>query len=269
MNKNLRSFLVRELSKVMESMSAEQARIFASELTIRVNNHISDVSLGLIPENTKWSQLVNFPVETWNELTIGVPWEAYSISHGSLGRKYIQSHTQAVCSAPAHLDVLLAKQAEISGLWGGSLLGALGKILESANQELLVVSPYWRTYGVKSLLSNAGRKSYEGVNVTVLTQPSYLMKTEDKEGLIYFINTLSESKAEVQVLVLADNNTQVPFMHAKLVVADGVLAYVGSANFTRSGLDHGLEAGVLVEGEVANAFASWIKVISSTCESWK
>ena len=73
----------------MESMSAEQARIFASELTICVNNHISDVSLGLIPENTKWSQLVNFPVETWNELTIGVPWEAYSISHLDIALQFV------------------------------------------------------------------------------------------------------------------------------------------------------------------------------------
>ena len=59
-----------------------------------------------------------------------------------------------------------------------------------------------------------------------------------------------------------------PIMHAKLIIADGVKAYVGSANFTKSGLDHGLEAGVLVEGETANAFSVWSRATTASCDAW-
>ena len=50
-------------------------------------------------------------------------------------------------------------------------------------------------------------------------------------------------------------------MHAKLIIADAEKAYVGSANFTRSGLDHGIEAGVLIKGPVARSFHRWAKAM--------
>ena len=40
-----------------------------------------------------------------------------------------------------------------------------------------------------------------------------------------------------------------PYIHAKAIVADGVLAYVGSANFTANSLDSNRELGLIVSAQ--------------------
>lgn len=264
----MRGFLIKGLAKHMKSMTAEQACRLADELTVLVNANIMGIHQGNPVAASPLERLPSFPRETWNELTVGVPWEAFSHAHGLYREQVINGHTQALCSAPAQLDAILAEQAINSGLWGGSLLVALGKILEDVNKDLIVFSPYWRVDGVKSLLAAAGRQYYVGVNVTIFTQPKFLMKPADKDGLVFLINTLVQAGAIVQVLAPRANEGLTPILHAKLIIADGVTAYVGSANFTKSGLDHGLEAGVLVEGETANAFSAWSKAIATSCLPW-
>ncbi len=268
MSRNMRVFLINGLAKHMKSMTPEQARILADELTSLVSTCLIGNHQGKYLAPSPLERLSTFPKETWNELTVGVPWEAYAHAHGLYGEQIVNGSTQALCSAPAQYDLTLAEQALNSGLWGGSLLVALGQILEGVNEELIVFSPYWRADGVKSLLSAAGRQFYAGVNVTIFTQPKYLMKPPDIDGLLFFINTLGQTGANVQVLAPYGDEGLTPILHAKLIIADGVTAYVGSANFTKSGLDYGIEAGVLVEGQPAIAFSAWSKAIAANCMPW-
>lgn len=245
----------------MKSLPVNSARSLAHELTCEVSIHISG-------SQTARKLLPCFPLETWNLLTVGLPWEAFGIAHGGLKNDEHTLSAKALCSAPAHMDALLALQAATSGLWGGSLLVALGKILGEVKQDLVIFSPYWRTDGVQSLLAAAGRKSYAGVNVSVFTQPKVRMRPDDEAGLTFFVDTMKVCGASVSVRAPSAHYGLTPFMHAKLIIADADTGYVGSANFTKSGLDHGLEAGVLARGEIANAFSGWSKSIVATCEPW-
>lgn len=264
----MRAILIMELAKHMKNMTAVQARTLANELTTLVSTYLIGLHQGVSVPMSPLTPLHLFPKETWNELTVAVPWEAYLHAHGVYAEQLITDSTQALCSAPAQLDEILAEQAMNSGLWGGSLLVALAKILEGAKKDIVIFSPYWRTDGVQSLLAAAGRQSYAGVNVTVFSQPKVWMKSADRDGLIYFINTLRAAGAMVQVLAPRSHDGVTPLLHAKLIISDGVKAYVGSANFTKSGLDHGLEAGVLAEGKIANAFSGWSKAIAASCQPW-
>lgn len=247
-------------------MSSELARRLASEMTAQINAHVFGPAQIRTEERTRGSAV--FPQEMWNELTVGVPWEAYVHAHGAGGTKVPAHRTQAICSAPAHFDTLLAQQSVLSGLWGGSLLVALGRILERVQEELIVIAPYWRIDGVQSLLATGGRPNFAGVMVTVLTQSKFRMHPDDLLGLNHFSGAMRAAGAEVRVLMPRVEDGFVPHVHAKLLVADGARAYVGSANFTRSGLDHGIEAGVLTEGETAQAFATWARALIAECEHW-
>ena len=266
MSMTIRACLIQGLVKHMKSLSMAQARALAHEMTVAVSTHVAKV------QSTRGAgasvQVPCFPKETWNELTVGVPWEAYSHAYGAYAGQPIAKGTQALCSAPQHLDAFLATQSALSGLWGGSLLVALGKILEGANDSLVIFSPYWRTDGAQVLLAAAGRKSYQGVQVSIFTQPKPWMKESDMEGLSKFVKILREAGAQVRVLAPKPHEGLTPILHAKVIIADSVKAYVGSANFTKSGLDYGLEAGVLVEGQIASAFSAWANAIEATCEPW-
>lgn len=269
MSIKLRPLLIKELARHMKTMSSEHACELAHELTNLMSTFIRSSHQGGTAKISTTTRLPCLPIETWNELTISVPWEAFSYAYSPHVQNFDDESTQALCSAPAQLDFVLGDQAVSSGLWGGSLLVALGKMLEDLEKNLVVFSPYWRVDGVRSLLAAAGRNSYSGVDVTVFTQPSVWMNDADRAGLSFFVNTIRAAGAVVQVKAPRSHEGLTPILHAKLIIADQVTAYVGSANFTKSGLDHGLEAGVLVKGHIANAFSNWSKAVTAICESWE
>ncbi|TPQ32038.1 hypothetical protein C2U69_27510 [Cupriavidus pinatubonensis] len=266
MSVTMQALLTQRLSDHMKSLSMAQARTLAHEMTLTVSAHVAKAQ-STHGANTA-VHVPCFPKETWNELTVGVPWEAYSHAYGAYAGQPVASGTQALCSAPQHLDSYLATQSASSGLWGGSLLVALAKILEGVRDKLVIFSPYWRTDGTQALLAAAGRQSYQGIQVSIFTQPKARMKESDREGLSYFAKILRQAGAQVSVLAPKPHEGLAPILHAKLIIADRMRAYVGSANFTKSGLDHGLEAGVLVEGQTASAFSVWADAIEATCVPW-
>jgi len=151
---------------------------------------------------------------------------------------------------------------------GRKSTGRPGQLLKGAHHGLVIFSPYWRLGGVQSLLSTAGRASCADLNVRVFTPAAARMKAEDREALSFFIDKMRSSGALVQRLSPRPTNGMAPFVHAKLIIADSLRAYVGSAYFTNSGLDYSLEAGVMAEGEIANAFALWVNAVETPCGAW-
>lgn len=262
----MKNLVICGLAEYMRGLRDVEARQLAHELTLQVSESITRTgqSSGNVAIN-----LPCFPREVWNQLTVGVPWEAYGQAHGLLGQDAMISSVKVLFSAPAALDDILNVTASNNGLWGGSLLVALGRLLGGAKHELILFSPYWRTEGVRSLLAAAGRSNYGTVKVKVFTQPACRMSNKDREGVTAFVDILRQSKAEVKILAPRVVNGAWPFIHAKLMIADGVRAYVGSANFTSSGLDHGVETGVLVEGDAAQSFAFWAEGLEDQCAAWQ
>ena len=266
MTTTVKNLLICGLAEYMRGMRDVEARQLAHDLTLQVSESITQT--GQCSGNVALN-LPCFPREVWNQLTVGVPWEAYGQAHGLRGQDVMISSVKALFSAPAALDDILNVTASNNGLWGGSLLVALGQLLGGAKHELIIFSPYWRIEGVRSLLAAAGRSSYREVQVKVFTQPACRMSDKDRDGVTAFVDILRQGKAEVKILAPRVVDGAWPFIHAKLMIADRVRAYVGSANFTSSGLDHGVESGVLVEGEAAQSFAFWAEALEYQCAAWQ
>jgi phosphatidylserine/phosphatidylglycerophosphate/cardiolipin synthase-like enzyme len=266
MTTTVKNLLICGLAEYMRGMRDVEARQLAHELTLQVSESIihGDQRSGGVALNPPC-----FPREVWNQLTVGVPWEAYGQAHGLRGQEVMVSSVKALFSAPAVLDHILNDRAQNNGLWGGSLLVALGQLLWGAKHELVIFSPYWRIDGVQSLMAAAGRSSYREVHIKIFTQPACRMSNKDREGVNAFINIMRQGKAEVKIYAPRLVDGAWPFIHAKLMIADRVRAYVGSANFTSSGLDHGVESGVLVEGEAAQSFAFWAEALEGQCAEWQ
>jgi phosphatidylserine/phosphatidylglycerophosphate/cardiolipin synthase-like enzyme len=140
--------------------------------------------------------------------------------------------------------------------------------MREVERELILFAPYWRAEGVNMLVSAAGRLDYSDIRILVVTQSQHHMREEDRSGLLHFMELMSAAKAIVEVIAPKPNNSGTPFAHAKLLIADGGAAYVGSANFTSSGMRHGLEAGVIVSSALAWEFVQWINSLKYICEPW-
>lgn len=261
----MRMLLVDNLANHMRGLPESAANRLAHDLTCCVSAHLGNFPTpdGRTPE------LSVFPQEIWSVHTLGVPWEAYRAVFPQAGGAVEHHEVKPLCSAPAQLDGVLAPQATQSGLWGGSLLAALGRLLGSARHDMAIFAPYWRADGVQSLLSTASRNDYSGLRVRLFTQAAYRMGASDQEGVNHFVKKMQSMGAQVQTYApMDDYNGIAPFLHAKLMVADAKRAYVGSANFTASGLEHGIEAGVLLTGEPAASFGRWSQAVETICRSW-
>lgn len=125
-------------------------------------------------------------------------------------------------------------------------------VASRARRRLVLLMPFVDGYGVKTLCEMV-RAS---IPATVIVRP-------DSKGERHYLKHLPALR-ECGVSILeywvehsggADGNPIETF-HAKLVVADDDLVYVGSSNLMVSSLERGLECGVILEGEPARPFIS-------------
>ncbi len=263
MSSSLRNMLVSVLAGYMENIPKQRANELAHELTCAISSYLFSGKTSLI-----YKELDKiFPKNTWSILTLGVPWEAFYTAY-ELEEIRVTEEVKPLCCAPAHFDKFLSDQSCYSGIWGGTLLIAIGEILRFAKKELIIFAPYWRIDGVKSLIAAASRESYKDLEIRIFTQPKSRMKIDDKEGLEYLVDFLKEKGSKIKVLAPSPLDIFTPMLHAKIIISDRKKAYVGSANFTMSGLNYGIEAGVLITGESSQALAAWSTGIERGCEPW-
>jgi phosphatidylserine/phosphatidylglycerophosphate/cardiolipin synthase-like enzyme len=56
--------------------------------------------------------------------------------------------------------------------------------------------------------------------------------------------------------------------HAKLLIVDGVRAYVGSANMTGASFESSMELGVILSGEAARQLSRFVEVVVRCAKPW-
>jgi phosphatidylserine/phosphatidylglycerophosphate/cardiolipin synthase-like enzyme len=130
------------------------------------------------------------------------------------------------------------------------LRAAILEIIVSARRELVLASPFWDEETADEIGELLRKRIEAGVQVIVLgrfVEPS-------TSALTASLRQLSES-GRCRVLSwfnVSQGVRNVQTFHFKAAVADkGNSAYVGTANFTTSGLRSRMELGVIVSGEPA------------------
>jgi phosphatidylserine/phosphatidylglycerophosphate/cardiolipin synthase-like enzyme len=145
---------------------------------------------------------------------------------------------------------------EVSNIPHRTTLGALVELIAQADVELIVASPFMRT-GPRLLGHNA---VYEAVKAALLRGVMvHIFSLERNVRAPGLSDLQSEQPAGLHLYCTSTAGEQ-PWLgsHAKLCIADGRKAYVGSANLTRAGLSENVEVGLLIEGAVAEHLrATW------------
>ena len=162
------------------------------------------------------------------------------------------SQVQLVITAPEPYGAALAHRMRCR-----MTLGGLTQLLAQAQRYVVIAAPFMQAgYGLSSgTLADALRAALQrGVNVDVVDTGQGLQTldaiwlSQNAQGRLRLFQP-KENMADAQRLG----------SHAKFCVADGLSAYVGSANLTGPGLGRHLEMGLLVQGEVARQIEDfWI-----------
>lgn len=130
----------------------------------------------------------------------------------------------------------------ISGL--KSLHAELCRLIIGAEEEISIINPFFDVEGRRKIIPYLQGAIHRHVTTRIISRPSEPGERTSQADI--FIRPLVDRKANgVDVRFFRGGNSTV---HAKLLIADTKLAYVGSANLTGRSLAYNLELGVIVGG---------------------
>jgi len=177
---------------------------------------------------------------------------------------------QIVLTKPAQPSVLEQKLLALG--WRTTELEATEHafhgMVQSAKRRVVVMTPFFDGTGaawLKELLSNV----LPGVERTLI-----LRSLEDtaRKDYPFGYDTISAWLSAQGVRVF---NYSVPraeggreTFHAKAVLCDRTVAYLGSSNVTAASLEHSMEMGVVVEGRAAASVAEVIDAVLAAATRW-
>jgi len=155
----------------------------------------------------------------------------------------IEPSVELVVTIPEPYTELLAYRARCR-----TTIGVLTQLVAQAERHVIIATPYMQSgYGLSSgVLADAMRSALQrGVDIDVL-RTGQSLRTVDQARLVE--NVRGQLRFFHAAAHRADD--QQLGSHAKFCLADGELAYVGSANLTGRGLLGQVEMGLLIRGPV-------------------
>lgn len=169
---------------------------------------------------------------------------------------------ELVVTMPMSPSFLAAELPEALGRPGGYLStdAALRRIAQAAQQRIIAMTPFINNFGFDWL-----RKVFEASSAA-----QKILILRDAERYAVDLSVHQAEWLRALGVDVWDYNLPHPAalrplpletFHAKIVLADERLAYVGSANFLGSGDGTSLEAGVLVDGSAAAQVARLVDAI--------
>ncbi len=141
---------------------------------------------------------------------------------------------------------------------GGDLRATLVGLIVAARDHLILASPFWDEQTVNELGDLLERRLEAGVQIKLLGRPpkGEAGGTQGYPTLIRRLQPHPGCQAFAWESPLADDPFGTQTFHFKCAVADhGLQAYLGTANFTLSGLRSRMELGVLLQGAEARNLA--------------
>ena len=156
-----------------------------------------------------------------------------------LGRR--SSTVDALWEAVASLPQGVELPPGLRRTTGETMIG----MASNAKDRIRLAAPYLDASGIGFLVDAIVAATNRGVTVELFDPQSW----EPARGAILSLTDAIAKGGKPDMFHLVRVIAEAPFAHLKVMVADGSVAYIGSANITAAGLTgRNLELGVLVSG---------------------
>ena len=255
-----------DLVSIFKGLTDNEARLLAQDLTDSLNNAIAlrtrKLHLAHPFLESKISDIIKkIPIQP---MSLSIAWRAFSKSRQlSEVELFQQSGLKSIlATVPNEYAKKLPVPNQFASPYAGSLVKHLADLINNCQKDLLVVTPYWSRQGVEILKKRIDNNLRKTSKALLLTPAN--MDDENYVGCQSFKSLLNDLGFDVMHRVpkpMSDGVT--PMVHAKVLIADKNLAYVGSANLSQNGLSHSIEVGVSLEGGAAFHLYSWFENISN------
>lgn len=187
-----------------------------------------------------------------------------------LGALHALSWVGGVPDDLGECELLVAAPSDVSPLARegyerrfSDLRTAVRALVAEAQHRILLAAPFWDVEVAADLASLLLRRQDAGVLVAILARQPQAGSINER-ALATIRETLPDS-SRCELRVLEQPSTSDPFgsttFHFKAACADGIRAYVGSANFNTAGLASRWELGVRLGGTRARMVSDLLEIL--------
>ncbi|WAC05332.1 MAG: phospholipase D-like domain-containing protein [Methanoregula sp.] len=131
---------------------------------------------------------------------------------------------------------------------------SLIRIIAAANHNLWIINPFFDEYGAKKLLPSLVGAAKNGITIRILGREICRGSEHEFIKPIEYIaaefsdENLSEHLEIRDFYHMDKKGNQIYALHTKMMIADDMFAYIGSANLTKHSLKNNFEIGVILKG---------------------
>jgi phosphatidylserine/phosphatidylglycerophosphate/cardiolipin synthase-like enzyme len=155
-----------------------------------------------------------------------------------------------VGTLPAFL--YLTQQYPAPPISRGSLHNELVRMVRTAKHTIDIVIPYVSRSGVDIFTRGLQPGSLQGLKVRILTLLTGKHIEQNVQGVRRLVARYERAGAQVEVRSPTDKEAQmsgaIAVMHAKAIIVDQRIAYLGTANISLAALMRGFELGTIITG---------------------
>jgi phosphatidylserine/phosphatidylglycerophosphate/cardiolipin synthase-like enzyme len=164
------------------------------------------------------------------------------------------------------VELSVAVPSEFDGK-SAELMARLVRLVRNAEHDLLLVTPFFTRFGVDVFVNHLASATDRGVGVTLLTRD--ITDGGDNKEHIERIRKKVATNGNTSNFHIYEYNSPHGRLHAKTLIADNNIAYVGSANLTNYSLKEAIEVGLVVCGPVVNDLSAFFETVRSSAYTQK
>lgn len=151
----------------------------------------------------------------------------------------------------------------------GSLVVNLLDLIQQSESELVILNPFFSEEGYDQIGTPISDATARGVDVTIITKSLTYGGSTQNERVVRELfqedDTVPRNLALYEYVLDDDPDEEYPpTIHAKLTIADGERAYLGTANMTHRGLVENLELGVIFEDDTVRDLLELVQNLLSS-----
>lgn len=135
------------------------------------------------------------------------------------------------------------------------------ELVASASNRVTLVSPFWSPHGIAALSSSLAVAAERGALVRFVVDSG--VSVESLRASLAGVADLQGGMTLLNQLRVMRGTDLFTFIHAKLILIDGIKGYLGSANFTAGGLERNFELGVRLDATQAGALEQLLGVFEA------
>jgi Phospholipase D Active site motif len=141
-------------------------------------------------------------------------------------------------------------------------LPAIQTVAQNAQERLILAAPFLHPTFMAVFIPHVARIIAAGGTVLLLTRALSTLSEDQSRANVEALHKLRGGLANPGGLMVRSWEEVGLGLHLKAVVADELIAYIGSANLTPTGASAQAEAGVLLSGPGVKVLARWLEAVN-------